>query len=541
LTAATGDFNGDCKSDVLWRNPSTGQVYIWLMNGTAIAGNASPGSPTTDWVIEGIGDFNGDGKSDILWRNSTSGQVYIWLMNGTTIVGNASPGSPTTDWVIEGIGDFDGDGKSDILWRNSTSGQVYIWLMNGTTIAGNVSPASPTTDWSIQGIGDFNGDGKSDILWRNSISGQVYIWLMNGTAIAGNASPGSPTTDWVIEGIGDFNGDGMSDILWRNSSSGQVYIWLMDGTTIAGNASPDTPTTDWSIQGLGDFDGDGKTDILWRNSTSGQVYIWLMNGTTIAGNASPASPTPESSTECCVGVGDGWSILDVGDFDGDGKSDILWQQLSTGQVYIWLMNGTTIVGNASPASPAPEWQVATLPPLAITPSSLYGCSDESLCNILSATNNARANGPFGSGNETPSQTASGPLNPMVWDPGAATVAANWAATCNFSHNPNRDGGENIYEADAGGTSPVPITGTDAVNDWMSESAYFTYSTNTCNTAASPSGSCGHYTQLAWRTTTGMGCAVQQCPGSSSPNGDSDPWVIVVCDFTPAGNWPVQPY
>ena len=80
LTAATGDFNGDCKSDVLWRNPSTGQVYIWLMNGTAIAGNASPGSPTTDWVIEGIGDFNGDGKSDILWRNSTSGQVYIWLM-----------------------------------------------------------------------------------------------------------------------------------------------------------------------------------------------------------------------------------------------------------------------------------------------------------------------------------------------------------------------------------------------------------------------------------------------------------------------------
>lgn len=110
------------------------------------------------------------------------------------------------------------------------------------------------------------------------------------------------------------------------------------------------------------------------------------------------------------------------------------------------------------------------------------------------------------------------------------------------HNMNRDGGENIYEADAGGISPVPITGTDAVDSFSSEAAAYTYSTNSCNAALTPSGECGHFTQLAWRTTTAVGCAVQQCPGSSSPNGDADPWVFVVCDYTPAGNWQnVSPY
>jgi hypothetical protein len=73
--AATGDFNGDCKSDILWQNSGTGQVYMWLMNGTSILSNQSPGSSTSDWVIQGVGDFNGDGMADILWRNSTTGQV----------------------------------------------------------------------------------------------------------------------------------------------------------------------------------------------------------------------------------------------------------------------------------------------------------------------------------------------------------------------------------------------------------------------------------------------------------------------------------
>jgi hypothetical protein len=287
--AAVGDFNGDCRSDVLWRNITTEQVDIWLMNGTTFASSGSPGSPTSDWVIQGTGDFDGDGKADILWRNTTTGQVYIWLMNGTTFTSSGSLGYVSSDWSIAGVGDFNGDGKADILWQNS-SGQIYLWLMNGTTVAGGGSVSNVSSGWNIAGVGDFNGDGKSDILWRNSTTGQVYLWLMNGTTIASTGSPGSPTSDWVIAGVGDFNGDGKSDILWRNSTTGQVFIWFMNGTTLASSASVSYVSSGWVIQGVGDYDGSGRAGILWRNSSTEQVYVWLMNGTTLTSSGSPGTP-----------------------------------------------------------------------------------------------------------------------------------------------------------------------------------------------------------------------------------------------------------
>jgi hypothetical protein len=245
-------------------------------------------------VIQGVADFNGDGYADILWQNSTTGEVYVWLMNGTSIAIQGTPGtvSPSSGWVIAGVGDFNGNGTSDILWRNTTSGEVYLWLMNGTTIAsqGEVGAVSPSSGWNIVGVGDFNGDGKADILWQNSTSGEVYIWLMSGTTIASQGTPAtvSPSSGWSIAGAGDFDGNGTSDILWRNTTSGEVYIWLMNGTTITSQGSPGTVSSAWSIQGVGDYNGDGKADVLWRN-TSGEVYVWEMNGLTIASQGSPGT------------------------------------------------------------------------------------------------------------------------------------------------------------------------------------------------------------------------------------------------------------
>ena len=287
--AAVGDFNGDCKSDILWRNTGTQQVYEWLMNGTTFTGSGSPGSLTSGWVIQNVGDFNADGKADILWRNSTTGEVVIWLMNGTTMTSSTSLGNVSSDWSIAGVGDFNGDGYADILWQN-TSGELYLWLMNGTTIAGGGRISNVSSGWNVAGIGDFNGDGDADILWRNSTTGQVYVWLMNGTTIASMGSPGTPSSDWSIAGVGDFDGNGTSDILWRNSTTGQAYIWFMNGTTFPSSGSIAFVTSDWSIQGVGDYDGSGRAGILWRNSTSGQVYVWLMNGTTLTSTGSPGTP-----------------------------------------------------------------------------------------------------------------------------------------------------------------------------------------------------------------------------------------------------------
>ncbi|MCU1245495.1 MAG: hypothetical protein JWN02_1405, partial [Acidobacteria bacterium] len=111
-------------------------------------------------------DFNADGRSDLLWRNTSSGALAIWMMNGTSPT-NVSVGTVSDlNWKPVAIGDFDGDGKADILWRNTSTGATAMWLMNGATIVANVGlSVNPSLDWIVAGVGDFDHDGRADILW----------------------------------------------------------------------------------------------------------------------------------------------------------------------------------------------------------------------------------------------------------------------------------------------------------------------------------------------------------------------------------------
>src|SRR5262245_44853343 len=64
------DFNGDARSDIAWRQTSTGAAALWLMNGAAILQSGGLGTVPNNWQIVGQRDFNGDGKSDLLWRDT---------------------------------------------------------------------------------------------------------------------------------------------------------------------------------------------------------------------------------------------------------------------------------------------------------------------------------------------------------------------------------------------------------------------------------------------------------------------------------------
>jgi serralysin len=139
-----GDFNGDGKADILWQQNTTGSLVEWLMNGSQITSSQNLTSqgqavtPDASWAVVGTGDFNGDGKVDILWRQSSTGTLAEWLMNGSTIS------------IVE-IGDFNGDGNSDILWRQSSTGTLADWTMNGSTISSSqVLGAAPDSTWNIQ-------------------------------------------------------------------------------------------------------------------------------------------------------------------------------------------------------------------------------------------------------------------------------------------------------------------------------------------------------------------------------------------------------
>jgi len=95
-----------------------------------------------------------------------------------------------------------------------------------------------------------------------------------------------------------------------------------------------------------DFNGDGRSDILWQHP-SGLVRVWLLDGARVVGTGTAGV------------VSRGWGIGTVGDFNGDGRSDILWRHLS-GILRIWFMNGRRVIAQASPGTVTGEWQIAAV-------------------------------------------------------------------------------------------------------------------------------------------------------------------------------------
>jgi hypothetical protein len=117
---------------------------------------------------------------------------------------------------------------------------------------------------------------------------------MDGAAITQIVQTGNVSTAWSIVGVADFNGDGKVDLMWRNTKTGQNTLWYMDGGKQAGSAFslPAVNDAKWIVVGTGDYNGDGKADVLWRHSQRGDNAMWLVNGAEITRPSLPAVPNP---------------------------------------------------------------------------------------------------------------------------------------------------------------------------------------------------------------------------------------------------------
>lgn len=305
--------------------------------------------PVNVGTVVAVGDFNKDGLSDLAYFNNSTWTSTLQFLNGATTLGGGQitnsglQGASGTGWTPVKSGDFNNDGYSDLVYYNASLGDTEIQLLNGTTGAGGGMLSNSSFEnlpgWTVVGVGDFNKDGRTDLVYYNASMGDTQIQLLNGiTGIGGGMLSNSSFENlpgWTVVGIGDFNGDGFSDIAYYNASLSETQIQLLQGTTGVGGGKLSNSSFEnlpgWTVVGVGDFNGDAKADLVYYNASSGVTQIQFLNSTTgIGGGVIQNSPLENDPS---------WSVVGVGDFNHDGMSDLVYYNSSTGVYDLQTLNG----------------------------------------------------------------------------------------------------------------------------------------------------------------------------------------------------------
>ena len=260
---------------------------------------------------------------------ATAGNVYAWpLQAAVTYSVGRQPFSIA-------VGDFNLDGKPDLAVANQLDGNVSILLGNGVGgFVGAVgSPVGVGRAPVSIVVGDFNLDSKPDLAVVNNSDKTISILLGNGAGgFAGAAgSPIGVGNNPYSVAVGDFNKDGKPDLAVTNASDDTVTILLGNGAGGFAEAagSPIGVGRMPTYIAVGDFNRDGKPDLVTANAGDGSVAILIGNGSGGFATAVPYS----------AGTGSSPFGLAVGDFNLDGKLDLAVPDNGSNTVSILLGNG----------------------------------------------------------------------------------------------------------------------------------------------------------------------------------------------------------
>ncbi len=253
------------------------------------------------------------------------------------------PGTTPTPYIAQ-LGDLDGDGKTDMLVGNN-GGNKISYFQNTSTGIGNISQTfvnSVAAGGSVVNVklADFDGDGRLDAV--AAINGSIRVSVfrnITSSTIAFSSASGDSVTQQIASpavhgvAVADFDGDGKTDIA--------AVVQNYDSVAILRNVIPTgTPTiaTAGFVSGsasfahyqsfstgsgsrptslhTGDFDGDGKPDIVTCNLANGTISI-------LRNTSSTGSISFSSHSDFSYATGNSCTDVTVADIDGDGKLDVI--------------------------------------------------------------------------------------------------------------------------------------------------------------------------------------------------------------------------
>ncbi|MGY4171610.1 FG-GAP repeat domain-containing protein [Bradyrhizobium sp. USDA 4529] len=269
------DANGDGASDILFRNPMTGDVGFWELNLDGSVSNwLAIGSSDPTWHMGGAGDFDGDGVAEIYFEKFEAGGTVSGLYHFSEDTGLFQSWQPlevhgfssiagAAD--LNGTADFNNDGITDILMQDV--GAFRFFNANESPYPGHVVAVA-----AYAGAGDFNGDDKTDII-APSNNGSVCF---TGPDFANSFQLNTfIADDYHYFGTGDFNGDGVTDLLFTSSNDVGFFQRAPDGTATWQHIGSYDPS--YSVCGTSDYSSSGQAEVLFQNYATGDTGFYTLH------------------------------------------------------------------------------------------------------------------------------------------------------------------------------------------------------------------------------------------------------------------------
>jgi YD repeat-containing protein len=304
-------------------------------------------------------DVNGDGRDDLVYSSTLEFGAGHWML----MLANASGGydAPANTGIVNhGTGalpiDYNADGREDLLVRYS-GGTWWVMLGTGSALAAPVNTGVPASGGPVRAL-DVNGDGLQDLVWADlvgpaggdAIRYRLREWGGTFASTVQTLVGPLPADSWIFstyfaastprsKRMLDFNGDGRADLLYEQVDrvwEPETSQWLVTrNLNVICPGAPNFSTLIFGTDGqpsFGDFNGDGKDDLLYNDLNGTTWFYRLSNGTSFG------------STLNLSGMS-GFRSVDrlILDWDADGNDDVLVPQTSGGAWHLARSTGETLL------------------------------------------------------------------------------------------------------------------------------------------------------------------------------------------------------